>query len=51
MIDAKKVTAAVKIRIAMDRAIKTSDRLYKDLARLEARMTPEEFNEYQKRIA
>lgn len=56
--DVKKVTAAVKIKIMLDREAARGNakaariaRLEEDLARLKMSMKSEEFTEYQRRIA
>jgi hypothetical protein len=49
--DIKKVTAAIRIKISLERLEKKRVQLYKDLLRLKSSMTSEEFNEYTRRIA
>lgn len=49
--DMNKVTAAVKIRISVDRLIKKRIKLEADLDRLRASMDFEERNEYYRRLA
>lgn len=46
----ERVNAAVKIRIAWERAQKKEDSLYGDLKRIIACMSEDEWHEYQKRI-
>lgn len=50
-VDTKRVNAAVKIAIALDRKMKWGKalKLSKDLARLIEGMTTEEYNQYTKR--
>ena len=53
MIDAKKVTSAVKIKLSLlshPHGVAKVARLQKDLRRLKDLMTGEELNEYTKRI-
>lgn len=47
--DVKRVNAAVKIKIALDRR-GNNNKLWNDLSRLIKGMTNEEYNEYVKRI-
>jgi len=52
--DQKRVNAAVKIKLRMDRrttSLYSFDKLYPDLERLKAGMTGKELTEYEKRIA
>ena len=48
--DMKRINAAVKIRIALDKAVKKRMRLSVDLQRLVAGMCGAEYDEYLKRI-